>query len=91
MVKMGTQSIKNVERFSGRPDVNKEMVENFLMNMSIGGVPATIEKLVDSAKTHNWNKETIEAILDGILTYSGLEIDDITMLVTCHNRKIKRE
>lgn len=77
MVNKWAQSTENVEQFSGRPNVNKVAVENFLMNMSIGSIPFTIENLVNDAKTHRWNNETIEAILDGILTSNGLEIGDI--------------
>jgi hypothetical protein len=71
------QSNENVKQFSERHNVNKAVVENFLMSMSDGSVPSTIENLVSDAKSNCWNKETIEAILDGILASNGLEISDI--------------
>jgi hypothetical protein len=77
MIKRWEQSIENVKKFSERPNVNKVVVENFLMRIGVGSVPSTIENLVDDAKKHNWNNETIEAILDGILASNELEINDI--------------
>lgn len=72
-----TQSVEDIKQFSERPNVNKVATEKFLMNISEGNVPATIERLVADAKRYKWNNETIEAILDGILTSSGLRIGDI--------------
>lgn len=71
-------TVEEVERLSERPNVEKIVVENFLMNMSIGGgTPANIEHLVDDAKLNKWNNETVEAILDGILKSGGLKIEDL--------------
>lgn len=77
MTKNLTQSIENIKQFSERPNVNKMEVEKFLTGISTGNVPANVERLVTDAKTYKWNNETVEAILDGILAYSGLEIGDI--------------
>lgn len=77
MAKNLTRSVEDIKQFSERPNVNKVVAEKFLMGISEGNVPATIERLVADAKTYKWNNETIEAILDGILTYSGLEIGNI--------------
>lgn len=75
MKKLTTEDIK---RLSERPDVNKVAVEDFLSRMSIcNGMPIIMENLIDDAKSHKWSNETIEAILDGILDSSGMEIDDL--------------
>ena len=69
---------EEIDQFVERPNVKKIEAENFLISMNIGsGVLGTIENLVDDAKTKNWNNETIEAILDGILTSGGLGINDL--------------
>lgn len=71
-------TVEEIKSLSERPNVKKVAVENFLINMGIGsGTPVTIEHLVTDAKLNKWNNETIEAILDGILTSSGLEIEDL--------------
>jgi len=71
-------TVEEIERLSERHNVKKVTVENFLMNMSISsGTVATIEHLVTDAKLNKWNNETIEAILDGILTSGGLEMEDL--------------
>lgn len=71
-------TVEKIKCLSERPNVEKIVVENFLMNMSIGGgIPANIERLVDDAKLKKWNNETVEAILDGILAAGGLEIEDL--------------
>lgn len=71
-------TVEEIKRLSERPNVEKIVVENFLMNMSMGvGIPANIENLVNDAKLNKWNNETVEAILDGILKSGGLEIEDL--------------
>jgi hypothetical protein len=77
MVNKWAQSNENVKQFSERPNVNQVVVENFLMNMSDGGISSKMENLISDAKSNDWNKETIEAIMDGILTSDGLKISDI--------------
>jgi hypothetical protein len=71
-------TIEEIRQFTERPNVKKAVAENFLMSMSIGnGIPIIIENLVANAKSYKWNNETVEAILDGILTAGGLEINDL--------------
>jgi hypothetical protein len=65
------------KQFSERPNVSKVDVEKFLVGITAGNVPTTIERLVSDAKICKWNNETVEAILDGILAFNGLEIGDI--------------
>lgn len=77
MIKKWMQLAENMKQFSERPNVSKTVVENFLKSICAGDIPATIERLVTDAKKHRWNNETIEAILDGILTFNGLKIGDI--------------
>ncbi len=69
-------TVEEVKKFSERPNVRKEDVEKFLMSMH-SGVPTAIETLVATAKSGKWNNETIEAIMDGILSAGGLKIDDL--------------
>lgn len=77
MVNKWIQSNENVKQFSERPNVNKVVVESFLINISSGNIPSKIENLVSDAKSNHWNNETIEAVMDGILAYNGLEMSDI--------------
>lgn len=77
MVNKWTRSNENVKLFSERPNVNKTVVENFLMDMRLGGVFSKMENIISDAKSNRWNKEIIEAVVYGILTSSGLEISDI--------------
>ena len=71
-------TVEEIKGFSERPNVKKVAVENFLKSMNIGeGTPLTIEHLVTDAKSNKWNNETVEAILDGILTSGGLKIEEL--------------
>ncbi len=69
-------TMEEIKKFSKRPNVKKVEVENFLMKM-YSGVPTAIEILVKDAKSDKWNNETIEAILDGILSAGGLRLSDL--------------
>lgn len=83
-MKKWTESVDNLKQFSVRPNVDKAVVEKFLMGISAGNVPATIERLVSDAKAHKWNNETIEAILEGILMHNELKIGDIIDVSNLH-------
>jgi len=71
-------TIEDIRQFTERPNVEKIAAEKFLINMNIeNGIPVIIENLVADAKLNNWNNETVEAILDGILTAGGLKRNDL--------------
>jgi hypothetical protein len=84
MMKKWTETVENLKQFSDRPNVDQAVVEKFLMSISVGNIPATIERLVYDAKAYKWNNETIEAILDGILISNELEIGDIIDVGNLH-------
>ena len=71
-------TIEEVRQFADRPNVKKMAAENFLMNMNIGnGIPILLENLFADAKSYKWNNETVEAILNGILTAGDLKLNDL--------------
>lgn len=75
---MKSLTVEEIKKFSERPNVKKVEVENFLTKM-YSGVPTAIEILVSDAKSDKWNNETIEAILDGILSAGGLKLSDLVV------------
>ena len=76
MMKMLTK--EEIKKFSERPNVKKVEVESFLTKM-YSGVPTAIETLITDAKSDKWNNETIEAILDGILSAGELKLSDLVV------------
>jgi len=64
--------MEEIEEFANRPNVKKVAVENFLMSMGEDLTVATGNLGLD-AKSYGWNKQTVQAILDGIWVAAGLE------------------
>ena len=72
--------MEEVEEFATRPEVKKIAVENFLMSMGTD-FNNIIGNLTIDAKSYKWNKQTIQAILDGIFLAAGLNKGDESVTV----------
>lgn len=78
-IMMKKLTVEEIKRFVEKPNVKKDDAENFLMSMNTcNGVFINMENLFENAKNSEWNNETIEAIVNGILTAGGLEPDDLS-------------
>ena len=66
--------MEEIEEFANRPDVKKVAVENLLMSMGTD-LHDILGNLCLDAKSYKWNKQTIEAILDGIFVAAGSDKD----------------
>lgn len=63
--------LEEIKTFANRPNVNKETVTNFLNGMDTD-LHEAIEDFGISAKSYGWDKQTMQAILDGIWLAEGL-------------------
>lgn len=62
---------KEIERFANMPGVKKIAVENFLMSMG-EDLNNALGNLGLDAKSYRWNKETVNAILEGMWLAAGV-------------------
>ncbi len=79
MVTMRRMTSNEIEKFANRPGVRKIAVENFLMSMG-DNIYNAIGNVYLDAKSYEWNKETIRAILEGIWFASRLEERDTIII-----------
>jgi len=70
--KMQKLTSEEIEELANRPNVKKVAVENFLMDMGEDLIVAMGNLGLD-AKYYIWNRQTVQAILDGILVASGID------------------
>jgi len=68
--------MEEIEEFTNRPNVKKVAAENFLMSMG-EDLTVAMGNLGLDAKSYGWNKQTIQAILDGIWVAAGLEEETV--------------
>lgn len=60
---------EEIEIFASRKGVRRNAVVNFLCTVHFGGVDFhfACENAKADARSYNWNDETLEAIIDGIV------------------------
>lgn len=63
-------TIEEIEKLASRPNVKRISVENFLMSMGDDFYAAANNVMLD-AHLYGWNKDTVQAIVDGILLAAG--------------------
>ena len=63
-------SFEEIEQFAGRPGARRVVVENFLRTMSFDWVE-NVKNLIYDTRMYSWNRETYEAIVDGIALAAG--------------------
>lgn len=70
---------KEIEEFANRPGAKKIAVENFLMSMG-EDLTNAMGNLGLDAKSYKWNRETINAVLEGMLLAAGLDDGDMVII-----------
>ena len=70
---------KEIEEFANRPGAKKIAVEKFLMSMG-EDLTNAMGNLGLDAKSYKWNRETINAVLEGMLLAAGLDEGDMVII-----------